>query len=253
MTVMLIKTPSLCRTCFCRRNEIALRIASSIYTSNCAYATTVVARTPPALRCSLAPLVARFEPEWNSPDDNKTRFFNILGAVEGGRNTVFQQSRRPTAIRDHSRRWSRTRDNDGGKAGRLMARSGRWRAARDHPAAQPCSDRTTTEVKREHDQAEIEPVAETAGNDPRKRGADQRRDQGRKHPSQLSRDAFAVLNHRYPAHGEAEQHRCQQPAPIECGQIGHAHFTTKSMRRFCALPSPVSLAAIGCDQPSPTA
>jgi hypothetical protein len=43
MTVMLIKTPSLCRTCFWRRNEIALRIASSIDTSNCAYATTVMA------------------------------------------------------------------------------------------------------------------------------------------------------------------------------------------------------------------
>jgi hypothetical protein len=30
MTVTLIRTPSLCRTCFWRRNEIALRMASSI-------------------------------------------------------------------------------------------------------------------------------------------------------------------------------------------------------------------------------
>ena len=37
------------------------------------------------------PLVARFEPEWNSPDDNKTRFFNILGGVDDGGSTVLQQ------------------------------------------------------------------------------------------------------------------------------------------------------------------
>ena len=35
-------------------------------------------RTPPTLRCFLPSLVARFGPEWNSPDANKTRFFSIL-------------------------------------------------------------------------------------------------------------------------------------------------------------------------------
>src|SRR4051794_6987881 len=88
MTVMLITTPSLCRTCFWRRNEIALRVASSIYTSNCDPAPTATVRTPPTLRCSLAPLVARFEPEWNSPDNDKTRFFNILRGVHDSRCTV---------------------------------------------------------------------------------------------------------------------------------------------------------------------
>src|SRR3954471_20701801 len=139
MTVMLIKTPSLCRTCFWRRNDTALRMASSIDTSNCAYATTVRTLTPPTLRCSLAPLVARFEPEWNSPDDNKTRFFNILGVVDDGGSTVLVHSRRSEAVPDHRTGWSTTRDNDGGKADRLMLRSGRPRAARDHPVAQPRS------------------------------------------------------------------------------------------------------------------
>src|SRR5215212_6539284 len=129
------------------------------------------------LRCSLAPLVARFEPEWNSPDDNKTRFFNILGAVDDGGSTVLQLSRRPMGVPDHRRGWSTTRDNDGGEADRLMLRSGRRRTARNHPAAQPRSDCTTAEIKREHDQSEVEPVAETAGHDARKRCANQRRDQ----------------------------------------------------------------------------
>src|SRR3954471_19461897 len=136
MTVMLITTPSLCRTCFWRRNEIALRVASSIYTSNCDPAPTATVRTPPTLRCSLAPLVARFEPEWNSPDDNKTRFFNILGAVDDGSSTVLVHSR-PIGVPDHNHGRSTTRDNDRGEAGRLMLRSGRRRTARDHPAAQP--------------------------------------------------------------------------------------------------------------------
>src|SRR3954471_23506575 len=216
MTVMLIKTPSLCRTCFWRRNDTALRMASSIDTSNCAYATTVRTLTPPTLRCSLAPLVARFKPEWNSPDDNKTRFFNILGAVDDGSSTVLVHSRRPIGVPDHNHGRSTTRDNDRGEAGRLMLRSGRRRTARDHPAAQPRSNRTTTEIKREHDEPEVEPVAETAGHDARERSSNQRRDQSRKHPAQLPRDALAVLNHGYPAHGEAEQPRCQQPAPVEC-------------------------------------
>jgi hypothetical protein len=31
--------------------------------------------------CSLAPLVACFEPKWNSLDANKTRSLNILGSI----------------------------------------------------------------------------------------------------------------------------------------------------------------------------
>jgi len=52
MTVMLTKTPNLCRICFWRRNDIALRIASSISTSNCDPTTTAAVRAlpPPALR-----------------------------------------------------------------------------------------------------------------------------------------------------------------------------------------------------------
>jgi hypothetical protein len=30
------------------------------------------------------PLVARFEPKWNSPENNKTRSFNLLGMIRDG-------------------------------------------------------------------------------------------------------------------------------------------------------------------------
>src|SRR5882672_8928021 len=47
---------------------------------------------------ALAPLVARFGPEWNSPDDNKTRFFNILGGVDDSGCTVLLHSAGPKAV-----------------------------------------------------------------------------------------------------------------------------------------------------------
>jgi hypothetical protein len=52
MTETLTATPSLCRICFWRRNEIALRIASSIATSNYDPTTTTAGRAlpPPAPR-----------------------------------------------------------------------------------------------------------------------------------------------------------------------------------------------------------
>jgi hypothetical protein len=49
---------------------------------------------------TLAPLVARFGPEWNSPDDNKTRFFNILGGVDDSGSTVLLHSAGHNAILD---------------------------------------------------------------------------------------------------------------------------------------------------------
>jgi len=92
MTVTLITTPSLCRICFWRRNEIALRIASSISTSN--YDATTTAPFAAAF-ATLAPrhdVVACFEPEWNSLDVNKTRSFNILGGFETPERTVLLHS-----------------------------------------------------------------------------------------------------------------------------------------------------------------
>src|ERR1700745_3068185 len=122
---MLITTPSLCRTCFWRRNEIALRIASSIYTSNCASASTAMA---PTLRCSLASLLARFAAKWNSTAENKTRFFNILGDVDDGGITFLLQSRHSEAVPEYGQAWSRTRDNAGSRADRAIRRgSGRRR------------------------------------------------------------------------------------------------------------------------------
>src|ERR1700730_13121460 len=83
MTVTLTTTPSLCRICFWRRNEIALRIASRISTSNYDPTTSAEANFA-AAGATLAPrhdAVACFEPEWNSLGVNKTRSFNILGVI----------------------------------------------------------------------------------------------------------------------------------------------------------------------------
>jgi len=45
-----------------------------------------VSRMPPG------PLVARFEPEWNSPIRTKSRSFNILGRPAGGEGMVWVTS-----------------------------------------------------------------------------------------------------------------------------------------------------------------
>src|SRR3979411_581679 len=95
MTVMLTTTPSLCRICFWRRNDIALRIASSISTSNCDPTAMAAVRTFAAAAATPAPwhdVVARFGPEWNSLGMNKTRFFNILGGVHDTGCTVLLHS-----------------------------------------------------------------------------------------------------------------------------------------------------------------
>jgi len=65
------------------QNDIALRIASSISTSNCDPTAMAAVRTFAAAAATPAPwldVVARFGPEWNSLGMNKTRSFNILGA-----------------------------------------------------------------------------------------------------------------------------------------------------------------------------
>jgi hypothetical protein len=49
-------------------------------------------------RCSLTPPVARFGPEWNSPDDNKTRFFNLLGGIDDKECTVLLHSARQKQV-----------------------------------------------------------------------------------------------------------------------------------------------------------
>jgi hypothetical protein len=95
MTVMLTTTPSLCRICFWRRNDIALRIASGISTSNCDPTATAAVRTFAAAAATPAPwhdVVARFWLEWNSLGMNKTRFFNILGGVHDTGCTVLLHS-----------------------------------------------------------------------------------------------------------------------------------------------------------------
>jgi hypothetical protein len=95
MTVMLTTTPSLCRICFWRRNDIALRIASSISTSNCDPTAMAAVRTFAAAAATPAPwhdVVARFGPEWNSLGMNKTRFFNILEGVHDTGCTVLLHS-----------------------------------------------------------------------------------------------------------------------------------------------------------------
>ena len=77
-------------------------------------------RTPPLTLRFLASLVARFGPQWNSPDDDKTRFFKILAVADNGGSTVLLLSCRPAAVPDHGRNRSTTRDNDSGAAGRRI-------------------------------------------------------------------------------------------------------------------------------------
>jgi hypothetical protein len=57
-------------------------------------ATTVAGRTlpPPAMLASWHDVVARFEPEWNSLGENKTRSVNILGGVHDAGYTVLLRS-----------------------------------------------------------------------------------------------------------------------------------------------------------------
>ena len=113
---------------------------------------------------------------------------------------------------------------------------------RNHPVAQPGSHRAAGQIQRKHDQAEVEPIAGAAGDHARERRRDQRRRQPRQPARRHLRYALAAMDHRDPAHGETQQQRRQQPAPVECRQICHSRYlTTKSMRRFCALPSSVSL------------
>src|SRR3954454_21344796 len=82
--------------------------------------------------------------------------------------------------------------------------SGRRHAARDHPVAQPGADGAADEVAGEHGQAEVEPVAEAAGGHTRERAraqADNKHGEPARGPL---RGAVAALDHRDPAHAEAE-------------------------------------------------
>src|SRR4051812_11877971 len=56
------------------------------------------------------PLVARFGPEWNSPKDNKTRFFNILGVIDDSGCTVLLHSAGSNGFLSHRPARSLTRE-----------------------------------------------------------------------------------------------------------------------------------------------
>src|SRR6202022_2221416 len=272
MTVTLTTTPSLCRICFWRRNEIALRIASSISTSNYDPTTSAEANFA-AAGATLAPrhdVVACFEPEWNSLGVNKTRSFNILGGIRDTGTNSFaafapaKQSPRPQPC-------ARGREVfviSGGGFGRQPLEkstdrprihcgrqiSSRRRMARKCPVAQPRPHRATGQIQGKHDEAKVEPIAGAGGDHACKRHRDQRRRQHRQPPRRQLRYALTTMNHRDPAHRETQQQRRQQPVPMKCHQICHRYsLTTKSMRRFCALPSSVSLVATGWVLPYPIA
>ena len=167
---MLITTPSLCRICFWRRNEIApaycfqhLDLELRSRDDGC--------RANPA-DAPLLPrlgLVARFGPEWNSPDDDKNALLQHIRQYVRMTAPVAQVCCIPL-LRPH--RSDRFRKGDGRSsawAGSALQRSVCRPMLRppvlrdDHPVAQPRSDGATAEIEREHHEAEVEPIAEAAG------------------------------------------------------------------------------------------
>ena len=80
MTVTLIATPSLCRICFWRRTEIALRIDPGI--ENLELRSTASRRRSAFIRVDN--VVACFGSKWNSAGINKTLYFNTLECLVRG-------------------------------------------------------------------------------------------------------------------------------------------------------------------------
>ena len=111
----------------------------------------------------------------------------------------------------------------------LVMRRSAWRAT--HPVAQPRSDRATDQIERKHDQAKVEPITRTAGNDARER---RRRPAPRpaaaSHARRRLRDALAAMNHRDPAHRQARAAAQPAASPNEIRQKCHRYYLHHEIR-----------------------